>query len=65
MICVQRVLNDLQRAKPTPLLPLLPSGLSKLDRRHTGRLTKRDKLLTGERDGEGFIKTTFIVVTYL
>jgi hypothetical protein len=30
--------------------PLLPSPDSKLDRRHTGRLRKRDNLMT--RDGE-------------
>ncbi len=51
----QRVLNDLQRARLSrvqkdlvPHPPPPPSSVSKLDRRHTGRLRKRDKLLTGE-----------------
>ncbi len=33
--------------------PLLPSSVSKLDRRHTGRLRKRDNLMTGEWGGGG------------
>ncbi len=51
-----RVLNDFQRTRLSRLhriwlLPhLLPpsSPVSKLDRRHTGRLRKRDNFLTGE-----------------
>jgi hypothetical protein len=31
--------------------PFCPSPVSKLDRRHTGRLRKRDNLLTGEEEG--------------
>jgi hypothetical protein len=31
--------------------PLPPSSVSKLDRRHTGRLRKRDNLLPGEEGG--------------
>ncbi len=38
---------------------LLPSPVSKLDRRHTGRLTKRDKLLTGD-GGEGWGRSQII-----
>jgi hypothetical protein len=48
-------MNDLQRAwlslgRMIWLLghPLPPSPVSKLDRRHTGRLRKRGKLFTGE-----------------
>jgi hypothetical protein len=56
----QKVLNDVKKARlsrgrfgssttPSPPLPF-----SKLDRQHTGRLRKRDKLLTGEgREGIG------------
>jgi hypothetical protein len=33
--------------------PPLPSSVSKLDWRHTGRLRKRDNLLTGEGGGRG------------
>jgi hypothetical protein len=39
-----------------------PSAVSKLDRRHTGRLIKRDKLMTeegreeGERGAESYCK---------
>jgi hypothetical protein len=33
------------------LNPLPPSPVTKLDRRHTGRLRKRDNLLTGEGGG--------------
>ncbi len=44
-----------QRSKvvilPTTALP--PSPVSKLDRRHTGRLRKRDNMLTGEGWGIG------------
>ncbi len=36
---------------PTPLTP--PPPVSKLHRRHTGRLRKRDNLLTGDGLGEG------------
>ncbi len=35
------------------LLPPPPSPISKLYQRHTGRLKKRDNLLTGEGDGVG------------
>jgi hypothetical protein len=35
------------------LLPFPLSPVSKLDRRHTGRLRKRDNLLTGEGEGGG------------
>ncbi len=51
---MQRGLNDLQRTRLSRrhmiwLLPHpLPSPVSKLDRRHTGRLRKRDNLLTEE-----------------
>jgi hypothetical protein len=34
-------------------LPPPPSSVSKLDQRHSGRLRKRDNLLTGEGDGVG------------
>jgi hypothetical protein len=34
-------------------LPFSPSHVSKLDRRHTGRLRKRDHLLTGVEGGAG------------
>jgi hypothetical protein len=49
----QKVGNDLWRTRLSRrhmvwLLPhLLPPPFSKLDRRHTGRLSKRDNLLTG------------------
>jgi hypothetical protein len=58
MRVTQRVLNDLYRTilsccRMIRLLahPLPPSPVSKLDRRHTGRLRKRDNLLTGEEEG--------------
>jgi hypothetical protein len=52
----QRVLNDLERTRLSRcrIIRLLahssppPSPVSKLDRRHTGRLRKRDNLLTRE-----------------
>ncbi len=52
----QRVLNDFYKAEGqafspsydlAPPPPPPPSHVSKFDRRHTGRLRKRDKLLTG------------------
>ncbi len=59
----QGVLNDLSRARLSrglmilllahPLITLPPPGtplLRKIDRRHTERLRKRDKLLTGDGD---------------
>jgi hypothetical protein len=50
--CNQRILNDLWRNRDSRrrMLWLLPdplSPVSKLDRRHRGRLRKRDNLLTG------------------
>jgi hypothetical protein len=36
-----------------PRPPPTPPPVSKLDRRSTGRLKKRDNLLTGQREGEG------------
>jgi hypothetical protein len=47
----QRVLNDLYRTRLMVWLHprrLPPSPVSKLDRRHTGRLRKMNNLLTGE-----------------
>jgi hypothetical protein len=49
----QRVLKDLWTAKPFSesynlAPPPPPSPASKLDRRHAGRLRKRDNLLTGK-----------------
>ncbi len=62
----QRLLNDLQRAMETfsrsyDFALRRPPPVSKLDRRHTGRLRKRDKLLTGEggkRVSEGPVHMT-------
>jgi hypothetical protein len=60
MYMQQRVLNDLWRARPFLFrmiwllahhLPLSP--VSKLDRRHTGSLRKKDNLLTGEEEEGG------------
>ncbi len=34
---------------PPPPTPFLPSPVRKIDRRHTGRLRKRDNLLTGAK----------------
>ncbi len=42
-------------SSPTPL-PHPPSSLSKLNRQHTGRLRKKDKLLTGE-GGRGWARS--------
>ncbi len=56
----QTVLNDLWRARLSRsrmiwLLahPLPPSSISKLNRRHTGRTSQRDNLLTGGGEGVG------------
>ncbi len=52
----QRVLNDLWRARfSCGRIDLAPSPppVSMLDRRHTGRLRKRDNLLTGGGGGRG------------
>jgi hypothetical protein len=38
---------------PPPPPPPPFTGVSKLDRRHTGRLRKRDNLRTGEGGGDG------------
>ncbi len=60
----QRVLNDEDEVlspsydlAPSP--PPAPSRVSKLDRRHTGRLRKRDNLLTeeGRKGGGGGAKS--------
>ncbi len=59
MTLFQRVLNDLYRARLSCGLMArlhahpLPTPVSKLDRRHTGRLRKRGTLMTGERRGRG------------
>ncbi len=45
--------NRLSRRHKIWLLPHPPSPVSKLDQRHTGRLAKRDNLLTGEGGGGG------------
>jgi hypothetical protein len=57
---LHRVLNNsqstmLSRGRMIWLLghPLHPSLVSKLGQRHTGKLRKRDNLLTGEEGGEG------------
>ncbi len=55
---IQRVMNDLWRTRLSVSVvalhpPPLPSPVSKLDRWHTGRLRKRDKFLTGVREGKG------------
>ncbi len=42
---------DLAPPPPPPTVP--PSPVSRFDRRHTGRLRKRDDLLTGEEGGGG------------
>jgi hypothetical protein len=56
----QRVLNDFYRSRLScgrmiklHAHPPPPSPVSKLDRRHTERLRKRDNLLTGEGVREG------------
>jgi hypothetical protein len=46
-----------------PLLPP-PSPVSKLDRRHTGRLRKKDNLLTGERGRSQIIRRGERLVLY-
>ncbi len=64
---MQRILNDLQRARLSRgrmnwLLAhtLPPSPVSKFDRRHTGRLRKRDNLLREEGLGRGWSKSQII-----
>jgi hypothetical protein len=56
----QRVLNGLQRTRLSRRrmilflpLPPPPSPVSKFDLRHTGRLRKRDKLVTGSQGIKG------------
>jgi hypothetical protein len=62
---LQRVLNDLRWPGflavawfSSSSTPSLPSLVSKLDRQHTERLRKRDKLLTGRGVGEEPNRTT-------
>ncbi len=43
-------------------LPPPPSLVSKLDRRHTGRLRKKDNLLTGERGRSQIIRGERLVL---
>jgi hypothetical protein len=45
-------------------LPPPPSLVSKLDRRHTGRLRKKDNLLTGERGRSQIIRRGERLVLY-
>jgi hypothetical protein len=45
-------------------LPPPPSPVTKLDRRHTGRLRKKDNLLTGERGGSQIIRRGERLVLY-
>ena len=45
-------------------LPPPPSPVSKLDRRHTGRLRKKDNLLTGERGRSQIIRRGERLVLY-
>jgi hypothetical protein len=61
----QRVLNDLWMAflRPYDLAARPPpplSSFSKLDRRHTGRLKKRDNLPTREGGGRVWAKSQII-----
>ncbi len=68
----QRALNDLQRTRLSlhrmdlaPLPPPCPSSpASKLERRHTWRLRKRDYLLTGKGDHATYMNKYSISVIY-
>ncbi len=48
---VERVIEGQVFTRSYDLAPLPPSPVIKLDRRHTGRLRKRDNLLMGEGGG--------------